>query len=524
MHGNSYLERRSARTPARTAHLLHILICAILLIGHLPTSASRAGELARTPRHPESARYEEVLAYDDGTSESLAAGSPGQKVAVLFQAPEWATHVIAIEYDIENDQVDNPIDPQLPTTMPFTAWVWRPTGEMLPGTPANDGYMPFTEPYSYPEEAWVRVDFPNAIDITNDYYFPDRWFFVGMEWEYRLNPFLGVDTDPPCAYASFRWNWLEWEVRPYNIMIRAVVWADTICEPAVIHVDAAGSGDYLAIQDAIDAASTCDTVVVAPGTYTGPSNRGITFGGKSVVLRSEEGRASTVIDCEFQDRGFFFVDREDEAATVRGFTVVNGLGSGAGIRCVNSWPTIIDCAFVDGDGENYGGGVYLQQLDLLVPLVHRLRVRQQHGRPPGGRRADGLLGGDVHELHVRRERSARGRWDPLWHRVDTGVHELHSGVRHRRRRRALPGHEHSCVQPLLRVRKHGHRRPVRRHTREPVREPALLRSGGGRLLAARRLTLSARQQRLGRPDGRARVRMRRNGRGRDHVGSHQGHV
>ena len=229
---------------------------------------------------------------------------------------------------------------------------------MLPGAPGNDGYMPFTEPYSYPEEAWVRVDFPNAIDITNDYHFPDRWFFAGMELEHRLNPYLGVDTDAPHSGTSFRWNWFEWEVRPYNIMIRAVVWADSICEPAVIHVDLAGGGDYLAIQDAIDAASMCDTIVVAPGTYTGPSNRGITFGGKSVVLRSQEGRASTVIDCERQDRGFFFVDREDETATVLGFTVVNGLGSGAGIRCVNSWPTIIDCAFVDGDGENYGGGVY----------------------------------------------------------------------------------------------------------------------------------------------------------------------
>ena len=97
---------------------------------------------------------------------------------------------------------------------------------------------------------------------------------------------------------------------------------------------------------------------MAPGTYSGPANRGIMFGGKSIALIAQGGRSATAIDCEHQDRGFLFVDGEDEEATVRGFTVRNGQGSGGGIRCVNSWPTIIDCVFTDNDGENYGGAVY----------------------------------------------------------------------------------------------------------------------------------------------------------------------
>ncbi|MFH2001186.1 MAG: hypothetical protein ABIK28_16005, partial [Planctomycetota bacterium] len=51
-------------------------------------------------------------------------------------------------------------------------------------------------------------------------------------------------------------------------------------------------GDYASIQDALNAASSGDTVLVAPGTYV----EAVVFPDRSVTLKSMEGPEITVID------------------------------------------------------------------------------------------------------------------------------------------------------------------------------------------------------------------------------------
>ena len=158
--------------------------------------------LAATPAEADgSPRYEEVLYWDDGWAEltfpPTVPGWPWTRLAVRFQAPGWARSVVGMQFYVMNDQVDHPDDPSLSTTQPITFWVWRPDEDSLPGVQANDGYTPFTEMGEYPEDCWVEVRFPTPIDITDPTYFPDGWFFVGIEWLHFRNPLLGLDTDDP---------------------------------------------------------------------------------------------------------------------------------------------------------------------------------------------------------------------------------------------------------------------------------------------------------------------------------------
>ncbi len=126
-----------------------------------------------------------------------------------------------------------------------------------------------------------------------------------------------------------------------------------------VYVDWNGGGDYVTIQEGITAASRDDTVLVASGTYSGPLNRDISFGGKDVYLVSEAGASFTIIDCENAGRGFEFTRSETPDAVVEGFTVMNGLAPvndegqrwGGALFCANSAPVILRCSFVDCYGE-----------------------------------------------------------------------------------------------------------------------------------------------------------------------------
>ena len=69
-----------------------------------------------------------------------------------------------------------------------------------------------------------------------------------------------------------------------------------------IHIPA----DQPTIQAGIDASVDGDTVLVADGTYTGYGNRNIDFLGKAIVVISENGPESCIIDCEWGGRGYSF--------------------------------------------------------------------------------------------------------------------------------------------------------------------------------------------------------------------------
>lgn len=126
-------------------------------------------------------------------------------------------------------------------------------------------------------------------------------------------------------------------------------------QPATISVP----GTFATIQQAINAAADGDIIEVGPGTYSGPGNRDIQFGGKAITLRSTGGAEQTIIDAGPGHRGFHFRAGESADSVLSGFTIRNGRlpGSrGGGIYCEFSSPTLVNC-IIENCSADVGGGI-----------------------------------------------------------------------------------------------------------------------------------------------------------------------
>ena len=129
-------------------------------------------------------------------------------------------------------------------------------------------------------------------------------------------------------------------------------------------VDLNGDGDYMTIQEAIDAATDGDTVLLRDGIYAGSGNRNILIDHKQISLQSENGNSCCVIDCDKLGEGFYI--RESNNVRIIGLSIVNGISvkksmeedGGGGIETVQSTVTIQSCKFKNCYASNLGGGVY----------------------------------------------------------------------------------------------------------------------------------------------------------------------
>jgi hypothetical protein len=142
---------------------------------------------------------------------------------------------------------------------------------------------------------------------------------------------------------------------------------------------------FRTIQAAIDAAEAGDTVIVADGVYTGDGNRDVSFLGKAITVRSANGPAACIIDCEASQedphRGFHFGNAETPESVLDGFTIRNGSTpqgaiadefNGAGILMNNhASPTIRNCVITDCWAGCWGGAVSLGwDIDASPTLIN----------------------------------------------------------------------------------------------------------------------------------------------------------
>ncbi|MCP4547187.1 MAG: hypothetical protein GY835_12080 [bacterium] len=122
------------------------------------------------------------------------------------------------------------------------------------------------------------------------------------------------------------------------------------CPAATIRVP----DDQPTIQVGLDAATTGDTVLVAPGDYPVLD---LDIRGKSIVLRSKAGADATILDA--QGLGRVFVEDCFAGSLIEGFTLRNGDAEPGGAVVINfSTPVFEDCRFVDNHSDSDGGAVY----------------------------------------------------------------------------------------------------------------------------------------------------------------------
>lgn len=128
--------------------------------------------------------------------------------------------------------------------------------------------------------------------------------------------------------------------------------------------------DYQTIQAAIDAAAdkSNTTIIVADGIYKGEGNRDISFKGKAITVKSQNGPMHTIINCERSGRGFIFSNKEGRDSILNGFTISYGTSptepsstfEGGGILCGYS-PIIENCIIK----YNEGGGICIGGSPLI---------------------------------------------------------------------------------------------------------------------------------------------------------------
>jgi len=151
------------------------------------------------------------------------------------------------------------------------------------------------------------------------------------------------------------------------------------------HIKQDGTGNFISIQEGIDASVHSDTVLVYPGRYY----ENVNFNGKNITLASlelitgdETYISNTVIDGS-QQGSCVRLESNELGAVIRGFSITNGLGDiiygdidrlGGGIRISTTFQTdpinasIVNCNIFNNNAV-YGGGIDIHRADITLAGV-----------------------------------------------------------------------------------------------------------------------------------------------------------
>jgi hypothetical protein len=195
-----------------------------------------------------------------------------------------------------------------------------------------------------------------------------------------------------------------------RLAVLLVLASPAVFAATIIHVPS----DYPTIQAAISAASGGDTVLVSPGTYFERLN----FLGKDIIVRSEAGASTTILDGSSAGSVVTFESGEGPAAVLEGFTIQHGQAIvGAGIYILASSPTIKDNRIVSNTSiqgqPGFGAGMLL--VDSQATIVgNEIAYNLVYDGDAGGVGTTGFTNSVLFERNVIHHNTALGNGGGLY--------------------------------------------------------------------------------------------------------------
>ena len=150
-------------------------------------------------------------------------------------------------------------------------------------------------------------------------------------------------------------------------------------------VDDDGKADFDNIQDAVNAASDGDEIIVAPGTYTSKNDVVVNIDNKEIWLHGID-PDYTFVDGESVRKGFLCTGEKTGKTVIENLTITNCYTSqwGAGMRNFSDL-TLANCIFsnnsCEGSSNWGGGGMYSQGSPTLSNCTF---INNMSGRLGGG--------------------------------------------------------------------------------------------------------------------------------------------
>jgi hypothetical protein len=144
------------------------------------------------------------------------------------------------------------------------------------------------------------------------------------------------------------------------------------CVAATLVVRPDGSGPYSTIQAAVDAAAQGDSVLLAPGTFTGAGNRAVTLVDRSIAILAQEPGGTVIVDCEFSGRWLACAGTGSQEIRIGGIEVRYGRsyqgpgssGQGGAIEIVGPLSIHLqDCRLTENTADR-GGAIFSAGADL----------------------------------------------------------------------------------------------------------------------------------------------------------------